>query len=404
MSGWSERDLGRAAVLRAVVVGGPVSRTALASRLGVSPATVTLLTRELLAEGLLETAGKEAGSSRGRPAELLQVVPGAGVALGVKVAASRVTGVLVDLRGETLSTFESPFDAAVAEPVRALAELLRPHVEAAGGRLIGVGLGVPGVVDTGSGDVTAATLRWADVPVGAGLAELLQLPVVVDNDVHTLAIAEHLYGRAQDAQDDLIVTVGRGIGLAITVAGRLHRGARGGAGEFGHTRAVENGPPCGCGRDGCLEAIASETGMLRRAVASGLLPPDGTIEQLRGLAAGDAAARAIFEEAGRVLGRSVADLVNVLAPSLVLVAGEGTAAWGLLEAAFRSGFEAQVLDTHREVEIAVDDRWDDRAWARGASALLLGSVYAPEHASGVGQGLEARDRLTAMNGGGGDGR
>jgi predicted NBD/HSP70 family sugar kinase len=404
MSGWSERDLGRAAVLRAVAVGGPVSRTVLAARLGVSPATVTLLTRELLADGLLEQAGKESVVSRGRPAELLQVVPGAGLALGVKVASGLVTGVLVDLRGETLSGFEARFDTGSPAPVDALAELLLPHVEAAGGRLIGVGLGVPGVVSTASGQVTATTLGWTDVPVGSGLTELLQVPVVVDNDVHTLAIAEHLYGRAQDVEDDLIVTVGRGIGLAITVAGRLHRGARGGAGEFGHTRAVEGGPRCACGRQGCLEAISSETGMLRRAIESGLLPAEGTVEELRDLAHRNAAARAIFEEAGRVLGRNVGDLVNVLAPSLVLVAGEGTAAWGLLEAAFREGFDAQVLDTHRDVELAVDDRWDDRAWARGASALLLGSVYAPEHASGAGQGVQVRDRLTAMNGGGSDGR
>jgi predicted NBD/HSP70 family sugar kinase len=386
------------------VVGGPVSRSVLATRLGVSPATVTLLTRELLADGLLETAGKEAAGSRGRPAELLQVVPGAGMALGVKVAASQITGVLVDLRGETLSTFEAPFDAGAPDPVTDLAELLRPHVEVAGGRLIGVGLGLPGVVDTSSGEVTAATLGWSAVPVAPGLTALLHVPVVVDNDVHTLAIAEHLYGRAQDVEDDLIVTVGRGIGLAITVAGRLHRGAHGGAGEFGHTRAREGGPRCGCGREGCLEAIASETGMLHRALETGVLPPEGTVEDLRRLAQDDPAARAIFDQAGRVLGRSVGDLVNVLAPSLVLIAGEGTAAWGLLEGSFRSGFDAQVLDTHRDVEIAVDDSWDDRAWARGASALLLGSVYAPEHASGVGQGLEVRNRLTAMNGGAGDGR
>jgi len=403
VSDWSERELGRAAVLRAVAVDGPVSRTVLAGRLAVSPATVTAITRDLLADGLLEPAGKEPGGNRGRPAELLRVVPGAAVALGVKVAATQVTGVSVDLLGDTLSAFEHPFAAHEPDPVATLARILGPHVEAAGHHLIGLGLGVPGVVDTASGHVTAPTLQWSDVPLGPGLAELLHVPVVVDNDVHTLAIAEHLYGRAKDVDDALTVTIGRGIGLAITVGGRLHRGAHGGAGELGHTRAVADGPLCGCGRRGCLEAIASETGMVRRAISEGLLPAGGTPAELRELAQRDGRAASIFAAAGSALGRSVGDLVNLLAPTLILIAGEGTAAWPLLEAAFRAAFDEQVLDTHPEVEIAVDP-WDDRAWARGASSLLLGSVYAPEHMTRLGQGAEIRDRLQAVNGGADDGR
>lgn len=396
----SERDLTRAAVLRAVALHGPLSRTAIARHLDVSPATVTALARALLADGLVEPAGKEPGNSRGRPAELLRVVPGAAVLLGAKVSAAGVTGVVADLSGSPLAEFQALFEADVPDPIGALTAVLAPQVELAGGSLIGIGLGVPGVVDVAEGRVTALTLGWQDLAVGPELSQRLALPVVVDNDVHTLAIAEHLYGRARDVDDVLTVTVGRGVGLAITVGGRLHRGPRGGAGEFGHTQGVEDGPRCACGRNGCLEAIVSEPAMVRRARDEGLLPDEGTIADLRAAADADTpGVRAVFEAAGAVLGRRVGDLVNLLAPSLVLVSGEGTASWSHLEPAFQAAFDAQVLATHSDVEVVVD-RWDDRAWARGATALLLGSVYAPEHFTGTAQ-TEVRNRLQAVGGGGG---
>ncbi len=374
----SERDLTRASVLRVIGLSGPLSRTAIAAALEVSPATVTALTRDLLADGLIESAGKEPVAVRGRPAELLRLAPGAATLIGAKVSASFVTGVTADLDGTATDEFHHDFDASVAEPIDALAAVLEPHVRAGGYSVLGVGLGVPGSVDVSTGLVTAPTLGWDRLPVGSRLTQMLGLPVVIDNDVHTLAVAEHLYGRASDVDDVLTVTIGRGIGLAITLGGRVHRGRMGGAGEFGHTRAVADGPVCACGRRGCLEAIASEPAILAKAITEGVVGKRATILELRALADdGDARAAALFAEAASALGTSVGNLVNVLAPTLVLISGEGTAAWQHWEKAFRAAFDAQILDSHRHVEVAVDP-WDDRLWARGATALLLAPVYAPE--------------------------
>jgi predicted NBD/HSP70 family sugar kinase len=376
-----ERELTRAAVLRVIGLSGPLSRTAIAAELEVSPATITALTRDLLEDGLIEPAGKEPVAARGRPAELLRVVPSAATLLGAKVSATSVTGVTSDLLGSASEAFHHPYDATIVDPIAALAEVLAPHVTSAGGSLLGIGLGVPGVVDVTTGRVSAPTLGWDGLPVGAELSRRFGLPVVVDNDVNTLAVAERLYGRARDVDDALTVTIGRGIGLAITLGGRLHRGAHGGAGEFGHTRRVVDGPRCGCGRRGCLEAFASEPAILAEAQAQGLIGPDATIEALADAAdAGDEQVRGVFAAAATRLGSAVADLVNVLAPSLVLISGEGTAVWRHWQAAFAAAFEAQILDSHRPVEVVVDP-WDDRLWARGATALLLGSVYAPDEFS-----------------------
>jgi predicted NBD/HSP70 family sugar kinase len=392
-----ERALSRAAVLRVIGLSGPLSRTAIAAELEVSPATITALTRDLLAEGLIEPAGKEPVAVRGRPAELLRLVPSAATLLGAKVSASSVTGVTSDLRGGVGDAFLVRYDAAVADPVAALADVLAPYVTAAGHTLLGIGLGVPGVVDVAAGRVSAPTLGWIDLPVGAELSRRFGLPVVVDNDVNTLAVAEGLYGRARSVDDALTVTIGRGIGLAITLGGRLHRGHRGGAGEFGHTRRVEDGPRCGCGRRGCLEAFASEPAILAAAQAQGLVGAEATIDDVAAAAdAGDERARAVFASAATRLGEAVADLVNVLAPSLVLLSGEGTALWQHWDDAFRAAFDAQVLASHRSVELAVDP-WDDQLWARGATALLLGPVYAPGEYSRPTE-TAVRERLHARAG------
>jgi predicted NBD/HSP70 family sugar kinase len=391
-----ERELSRAAVLRVIGLSGPLSRTAIAAELEVSPATITALTRDLLEDGLIEPAGKEPVAVRGRPAELLRVVPSAATLLGAKVSATSVTGVTSDLLGSASEAFLHPYDATLADPIAALAEVLAPHVASAGGSLLGIGLGVPGVVDVTTGRVSAPTLGWDGLPVGAELGRRFGLPVVVDNDVNTLAVAERLYGRARDVDDALTVTIGRGIGLAITLGGRLHRGAHGGAGEFGHTRRVVDGPRCGCGRRGCLEAYASEPAILAEAQTQGLVGPEATIDGLAAAADGDERVRAVFAAAATRLGSAVADLVNVLAPSLVLISGEGTALWRLWEASFAAAFEAQVLDSHRPVEVVVDP-WDDRLWARGATALLLGSVYAPDEFSRPTE-TAVRNRLHARAG------
>jgi predicted NBD/HSP70 family sugar kinase len=392
-----ERTFTRAAVLRVIGLSGPLSRTAIAAELEVSPATITALTRDLLAEGLIEPAGKEPVAVRGRPAELLRVVPSAATLLGAKVSASSVTGVTSDLLGSASEAFQDDYDATVADPVTALADALAPHVSAAGGSLLGIGLGVPGVVDVTTGRVSAPTLGWVDLRVGAELSRRFGLPVVVDNDVNTLAVAERLYGRARDVDDALTVTIGRGIGLAITLGGRLHRGSRGGAGEFGHTRRVADGPRCGCGRRGCLEAFASEPAIVAAARTLGVVAPDATIDEVAAAAdAGNERARAIFTDAATRLGAAVADLVNVLAPSLVLISGEGTALWRLWEEPFLTAFDGQVLDSHRQVELAVDP-WDDRLWARGATALLLGPVFAPDEFSRPTE-TAVRDRLHARVG------
>ncbi len=376
------RDLNRAATLAIIGDQGPIARAEITRRLTLSPATVTGVTRDLVAEGLVRVVD-QAPSNGGRPALLLGLVGGAAHALGAKIAVDHLAIVRVDLEGEVLDRFERPFDVTDPGALDRLGNLLADAVARSGAgspRLLGVGMGVPGIVDTQRGLVDAPVLGWEHLPLGPVMADRLGVPVLVDNDVNTLAVSERLYGRGRGVDHFLTVTIGRGVGLGIVIAGDVYRGARGGAGEFGHVRFVEDGPPCICGKTACLEALVADPALIREGRALGLSDGHGNgsadeVERLRALAeAGNPAARAIYERAGAILGRAVAGLVSVLNPQLVLVSGEGTLAWPLLAGAFDDALRHNAFGPLRDVAVEVDP-WDDAKWARGAAALILRATF-----------------------------
>jgi predicted NBD/HSP70 family sugar kinase len=377
-------DLTRSAVLAELGRFGPLSRAEVARRLEISPATVTQITRRLLEQGMIEELA-QAPSRGGRPAQLLGLVGSAGRAVGVKVAADHLAVVDVRLDGELLDSHIEPFDTEAPDAVDALISALRPFSrrDSQRPRLLGIGVGVPGVVDRpDSGVVDAAVLGWSKVNLGAALRQALGIPVLVENDVKALAVAERLYGRGRSLSDFIVVTIGRGVGLAIVADGSIYRGGRGGAGEFGHVPIDPDGPQCDCGNRGCLEALIGLRALMTRARAVGAVGADGTVGDLTAAAdRGDAAAREIFVGAGTLLGRAVAGLVNVLDPGSVLVAGEGTAAWSHWEAGFRPAFAAHVMSSAAGVPVEVEP-WDDRSWAQGAAALVLATPFATNGVSG----------------------
>lgn len=375
------RDLNRAAILALIGSTGPIARVEIARRLALSPATVTEVTKQLVAEGLVRVVD-QAPSRGGRPPLLLGLVAEAAHALGVKIAADHLAIVRVNLEGEVLWRADRPFDATSGAALEELVTALQAVIGDVGptrAHLLGIGLGVPGIVDP-NGVVEAAVLGWRAVELGPTLRKRLGLPVLIDNDVNTLAVAERLYGRGRDVDHFLAITIGRGVGLGIVIAGELHRGFRGGAGEFGHVAVAEDGPPCYCGKRGCLEALVADPALVLQAVAEGILDPGGTgaegTARLRALAeVGDERARGIYARAGATLGRAVAGLVNVLGPQLILMSGEGIEAWPYLADSFERALHRDTFPPLRDVAVEVDP-WDDAKWARGAAALVLRATFA----------------------------
>src|SRR3954447_7566199 len=179
------RDLNRSAIFRLIVTTGPIARTQIAKTLGLSPATVTAVTRELLDQGILRVA-ERAPSNGGRPALLLELVGGAANAFGVKVAPDHLVGVRVDLEAQLVERYEVAFDASAPDAIEGLTTILGNWITQRPGDppLLGVGLGVAGVFDAGSEKLDSPLLGWREVRLPQVVQEKLGLPVFVDNDVN----------------------------------------------------------------------------------------------------------------------------------------------------------------------------------------------------------------------------
>lgn len=386
-------DVNRSAILAHLGAHGPASRAQLARALSLSPALMTQLTKDLLAEGLIRELAHQP-SQGGRPARMLGLVSSAGRAVGVKIADDHVAVVEVGIDGTVLRTASEPFDPAASTMLAELVDRLRRFI--AGGSeapLLGVGVGVPGDVDArGIGLVNAPSLGWTNAPIGATLRRELGLPVLVENNVNALAVAERLYGLGRRHDDALIVTIGTGIGAAIVLDGGVVRGSRGGAGEIGHLPVSTDGPVCTCGNQGCLETFISESALVRIARERGVIAPAAGITALRAAAdAGTSEATQIFSEAGHLLGRALAGLVHVLDPEIVIVLGEGTADWSHWSFGFEPAFRAALMPARRGVPVAVET-WQDDSWAQGAAALVLATPFDAEGLAGE-QGRLVRQRL-----------
>lgn len=369
----------RAEIFAAVLTSGPISRTGLARRLGLAPSSVTRLLPPLLENDYLRE-NDATPRGRGRPQRLLRVNADRHVVVGVKIGPAHVSAVLTDLAAQVLARAEQPIrdhtPATVIGTAAQLTDRLLRDAPQASERVLGVGVGVGGHVDPRAGVCRySAILDWRQVDIAGPLARSTGLPVVVDNDVNTLVVAERWFGEGRDVPSFAVVTVGPGIGCGLLLDGRLYSGATGMAGELGHLPADPAGPMCGCGRRGCLEALASDRAVLRHLADAGVVGCSG-IEAAAELArtvdtASGAVARAAFAEAGAALGRGLAGLCNLLNLQKIILAGEGARAYDLFGTALRAALSQYAFsDAARDCVLHLHPVQDD-LWARGAGCLVI---------------------------------
>jgi predicted NBD/HSP70 family sugar kinase len=378
------RAINRSTVLNTIKTNGPISRAEIARFTRLSAATVSGITAELIDDGLIFE--KETGDSNGgRRPILLALNPRGGYVVGLKLLESQVVGVLTDLEATVLEKHTQPLDGRsldqAIETLGLVVEALVSQCNLRLKQLLGVGLGLAGIIDGQHGRLRySPTFGWHDVPIGDLLRERVQTPVHIGNDVDTLTLAEKWFGKGQGLDNFLTVTIGRGVGLGIVVNGQIYSGFHGGAGEFGHTVIDPDGPQCACGNRGCLETYISDPALLRIAketVERGELPDtvhslDTLLQQAQ---EGNPVATAIFSQAGQVLGRGIANLINIFSPQKIIMSGEGVRAGGLIFNPMRKAITRHVMpDLAEDTEIEVDE-WNDDAWARGAASLVLQELF-----------------------------
>lgn len=378
------RAINRSAILNTIKKHVAIPRAEIARLTGLSPATVTGIVAELIQENLVFE--KETGdSSGGRRPIMLAINPHGGCVVGIKVMEDHALGALTDLEATPLGKQSYPLrdttPAGVSQSLSELVSELLKMSESPAPNLMGVGIGLAGIVDSGLGIIRQSPFfGWSDIPLRELIQNKVNVPVYLDNDVNTLAFAEKWFGAGRGIDNFLVVTFGRGIGLGIVVNGQFLHGTHGSAGEIGHTVVHPGGELCTCGNRGCLEMYASEPAMLRQADEAfhqgQLSKKPETPEELIALAdSGETAAQEIFAEAGRLLGQSIANLVNIFNPERILINGEGVRAGDWLFDPMRAAIDEHTMPSLRkDVSILVEPLGDD-AWARGAASLVLHELF-----------------------------
>lgn len=387
------RAINQSIILNVIKTSGPIDRALVARLTGLSPATVTGITSDLIEDGLIFE--KAPGDSRGgRPPILLAINPQGGYVVGIKLMEDCALGALTDLEATVIAKdsviLTDNSSITVINSLARLVEQLLSTYNLPRSKLIGVGVGLAGIVNFDTGTLRQSPFfGWRDLPLRELLQPLVQVPVYIDNDVNTLTLAEQWFGAGQGVDNFLTLTVGRGIGLGIVTNGRFYRGSGGGAGEFGHTLVDPQGPECACGKKGCLEAYVGYEGLLHSAQiafeAGPISEKIGDIADLIRLSeAGHPSAQAILKGAGDLLGRSVANLINIFDPQLIIIGGEGVQLGSCLFDEMRAGLRKYASPyLLKDCQIRIEP-WGDDAWARGAASLVLRQLFeSPMHKKAI---------------------
>lgn len=376
---------------------GGISRVELATTTGLSPQTITNVTRRLLQDGLIREAGKLVDGP-GKPRLLLALEPRSRYAVGVHLDPSFITSVVTDLHGQVVA------DLRIPTPRRALPELvldrmiatlddLMSSVTANRERFLGIGIAAPGPIDMEAGSVLNAPLLegWKRVPLRDALAEALRMPVGLEKDV-TAAVTAHAWRGRPRAHDFAFLYYGTGLGAGLVIGGEVVGGSSANAGDLGHIQVSDRGPLCSCGHRGCIGDNASPAAMVRSAARAGIVQlPQSPLRHsdvdrafttlTRVAGAGDPAARRIVDRVAGDLARAIVILANLLDLESVVIGGPY---WDRLEPLVIEQVEAKAntdganVLTH-PLRVTSSDLGADVA-AVGAATLVLHSVYSPRPA------------------------
>ena len=359
------------ALARAVLIHGPVSRSALTRRLGLSPASLTRLARPFLDRGILIELDDVMDGSVGRPTRPLDIAPDVGRFVGVKLTGERLYAVATDVRASVLSSSERALPGT--DPATVADAIVQTLDELGEVAPTGLGISIGGSVRDGVVE-QASFLGWHDVEFRSELSRRLSMPVTIENDLVALAEAERWFGLGRGLPGFSIITIGAGVGYALVVNGEVVHSREAGLGLGGHIPLAANGPVCHAGHRGCAEAMLT-SGSIAAQVSAALQRDVGYGEVLALAQAGDPAARTVADAAADALGRFIALAANLTLQHAVVLAGDGIELFVVAEDRVRAAMLADRDPLADPIEVQVDLS-GFAAWARGAAAVAIQDAIA----------------------------
>jgi predicted NBD/HSP70 family sugar kinase len=382
------RRQNRSIILQALRRTGTRARIDLGRQTHLSPATVTSITSDLIAENIVtgvEDTGQKTKAARGRPRALLSLNADAACVLAIKISVNTIDLALVDYRGLRIARARALFDSATATAedfgrtlVAATLRFLDEDARRARPAIVSVA--AQGVVDDAAGTVTwSPAFVVRHVPVVGPLVAALGVACRLSNDTNMIAEALHRSDPARYGGTFAVIFMDYGVGMGLFVNDRLFVGETGAAAEIGHANHMPGGALCRCGRRGCLEAYLADYAIQRHALgldpatppADIPMPPDTIARLIDEAERGNAGARQAFAAAGEALGYAIARLVASLDPGRIVVTGGAIPAWPLIQASVHAALrEALVEDLRCHVIIEPVD-WEEDLALRGTVARGL---------------------------------
>lgn len=318
------KQINKTLVLEKMMNEAPISRAYIAKELGLNKGTVSSLVSELIDEHLVfETGPGE--SSGGRRPVMLTFNKDAGYAIGVDLGVNYILSILTDLKGNVVREIYQHITNTEYENVfsiikKSINDLIESAPDSPYG-IIGIGIGVPGIVNNQGEILIAPNLHWENVQLKEQIEKTFNLPVVIENEANAGAYGEKLFGAGKDFNNMIYVSAGIGIGVGIIIDGELYTGNNGYSGEMGHTIIMVDGKKCSCGSVGCWEIYASEKALLEHVKEKHIINSEClTIEMLIEEAeAGNDAIIEVFKEIGKYLSVGINNIIKTFNPQQVII-------------------------------------------------------------------------------------
>lgn len=387
------KQINRSLILHSIRQRGSISRTDLASITGLTSGTVSNITNELLKEGIIITKGTT-DSKGGRPKVLLEINSKSNLVLGVNIGGTKIVTLLTDLDGRVIRRHDEVLNRewSVINQINRIIETAHRVVcsEQEWQHIIGAGVGIPGLLNSKKGiSLFSPNLGWRNLPIRRILEDELGIPVFIDNAVRLGALGEKWWGAGAEFKHIVALYVGTGVGAGMIIEDKIFRGGNEAAGEIGHVVVAEDGERCSCGKQGCLEAMASGPAIVRQA--NHLLTQTGQDSLLRSYLAqgvpltgelvceaamqGDQIANEVMQRVGHYIGVGMAILINLFNPELLVFNGGVSKSWELIKDTVLETVENRAMPGQAQTVKIIPSDLGDSVGPLGAASLVIHELF-----------------------------
>lgn len=352
----------------------PISRAKLAQKLGLTKATVSSLVDELISEEYCYQTGL-GESSGGRRPLMLQFNQHAGVTISVDIGVNYILAILTDLHGnminEVVKQFDTNYFSKTVHEIKQIIDTFLANTESTPFGLIGIGFGVPGLVNTDGDILHTPNLSWEDADLKGLFEKQYGVPVLVENEANAGAYGEITYDMKRNAENIIYISLGIGIGVGLILDHHLFRGKSGLTGEMGHMIIETDGLPCRCGSKGCWEMYASELALLTEFQKTEAGKNNPSLEKMIQISGTNDEVKKMFERTGRYVGIGINNIINTFNPEKIIIGNRLAKAQHLLAPGIKEVIEHQTLPhLKKSVDISFSQKQQYSA-ALGMSAFTI---------------------------------